>query len=116
MNLKNRKKAGIIAAGLAVLLVLCAVMLFGGKKESGIQPGNLLENADFSSVTNGMPDGWQTGMWVTSAGASYLEAATMEDGTSAVLVENVAAKNLRHIQEFSHIWYILSQGQFHRAL
>ena len=98
MNLKNRKKAGIIAAGLAIVLVLCAVMLFGGKKEAGIQQGNLLENADFSSVTNGMPDGWQTGMWVTSAGASYLEAAMMEDGTSAVLVENVAANDARFEQ------------------
>ena len=98
MNLKNRKKAGIIAAGLAVLLVLCAVMLFGGRKEAGVQQGNLLENADFSAVTNGMPDGWQTGMWVTSAGASYLEAATMEDGTSAVLVENVAANDARFEQ------------------
>jgi len=98
MNLKNRKKAGVIAAGLAVLLVLCAVMLFGGKKDQGIEPGNLLENADFSSVTNGMPDGWQTGMWVTSAGASYLEAAQMADGTSAVLVENVAANDARFEQ------------------
>lgn len=98
MNLKNRKKAGIIAAGLAVVLVLCAVMLFGGEKEQGIEQGNLLENGDFSSVTNGMPDGWQTGMWVTSAGASYLEAQQMADGTSAVLVENVAANDARFEQ------------------
>jgi len=98
MNLKNRKKMGIIAAGLAALLVLCAVVLFGGEKEQGIEQGNLLENADFSSVTNGMPDGWQTGMWVTSAGASYLEAAQMPDGTSAVLVENVAANDARFEQ------------------
>ena len=98
MNLKNKKKLSIIAAGLAIVLVICAVMLFGGKKDQGIQRGNLLENGAFSAVTNGMPGGWQTGMWVTSAGASYLEAVTMEDGTSAVLVENVAANDARFEQ------------------
>ena len=98
MNLKNRKKLSIIAAGLAIVLVVCAVMLFGEKKERGIEQGNLLENGDFSAVTNGMPDGWQTGMWVTSAGASYLEAVQTEDAVSAVLVENVAANDVRFEQ------------------
>lgn len=98
MNLKNRKTMSIIAAGLLAVLVLCAVMFFGGEKNQEIQQGNLLENANFSAVTNGMPDGWQTGMWVTSAGASYLEAVQMADGTNAVLVENVAANDARFEQ------------------
>ena len=88
----------IAAALMLILVIVSATMLFGGDEIEAIQPGNLLKNADFSAVTNGMPDGWNTGMWVTSAGASYLEAATLEDGTSAVLVENVAYNDARFEQ------------------
>ena len=97
-NMRNKKQITIIAALLVIVLILSATMLFGKGKNLPVQQGNLLENGDFSAVTGTMPDGWNTGMWVTSAGASYLEAATMEDGTKAVLVENVAANDARFEQ------------------
>ena len=96
--MKNKKRMSLIAALLVIALILSATMLFGREKNQPIQQGNLLENGDFSAVTGGMPDGWNTGMWVTSAGASYLEAVTLEDGTKAVLVENVAANDARFEQ------------------
>ncbi|MBQ8617163.1 MAG: phospholipid carrier-dependent glycosyltransferase [Clostridia bacterium] len=96
--MKNKKSMSLIAALLVIVLILSATMLFGKGKNQPIQQGNLLENGDFSAVTGAMPDGWNTGMWVTSAGASYLEAVTMEDGTRAVLVENVAANDARFEQ------------------
>lgn len=43
------------------------------------QTGNLIANGDFSILEDGQPKGWETGMWVTSAGASYLEAVTLAD-------------------------------------
>ncbi len=99
--MKNRKQTSLIAALLMIALIISATMLFGGKKDLPVQQGNLLENGDFSAVTGSMPDGWNTGMWVTNAGASYLEAATLADGTKAVLVENVAANDARFEQTVS---------------
>ena len=99
--MKSKKQMTLIAALLMIVLIVSATMLFGGKKELPVQQGNLLQNGDFSAVTGGMPDGWNTGMWVTSAGASYLEAATLTDGTKAVLVENVAANDARFEQTVS---------------
>ena len=96
--MKNRKRTVFIAALLVIILIVSATMLFGRRENLPLQQGNLLQNGDFSAVTGGMPDGWNTGMWVTSAGASYLEATTMEDGTKAVLVENVAANDARFEQ------------------
>ena len=96
MAQKNRQR---IMLALVLVLLLCLALLLGGRR--GAEPatqGNLLENGDFTDVTDGMPDGWTTGMWVTSAGASYLEAVTLEDGTPAALVENVAANDARFEQ------------------
>ena len=93
MAQKNRQR---IMLALVLVLLLCLALLLGGRR--GAEPatqGNLLENGDFTAVTDGMPDGWTTGMWVTSAGASYLEAVTLEDGTPAALVENAAANDAR---------------------
>ena len=97
--MKNGKQGRVILALLlAALLVLLGVwMLRGGEDEPAAQ-GNLLTNGDFSAVTGEMPDGWEKGMWVTSAGASYLEAVTLEDGTRAVLIENAAANDARFEQ------------------
>lgn len=99
--MNNKKKTIFIAALLMIVLIVSATMLFGERKNLPIQQGNLLENGGFSAVTNGMPDGWNTGMWVVSSGASYLEAVTLEDGTKAVLVENVAANDARFEQTVS---------------
>jgi len=96
--MKNQKRTILIAALLVIALIISATMLFGERKNLPIVQGNLLENGDFTAVTDGMPDGWNTGMWVTSAGASYLEAVTLEDGTKAVLVENVASNDARFEQ------------------
>ncbi|MDO5299288.1 MAG: phospholipid carrier-dependent glycosyltransferase [Clostridia bacterium] len=99
--MKNRARRRTVALALLLALVLiigAAAVLTRGERDLPIQEGNLLQNGDFSAVTDGMPDGWSTGMWVTSVGASYLEAVTLEDGTSAVLVENAAANDARFEQ------------------
>ena len=96
MRQRNKKRIGIVALLLAAaLFVFVAMVRRGG--DMPIQQGNLLRNGDFSAVTGSMPDGWNTGMWVTSAGASYLEAATV-DGIPAVLVENAAPNDARFEQ------------------
>ena len=100
-DLHNRKKTILIAALLVIVLIVSATMLFGGRQNQPLEQGNLLRNGDFSAVTGDMPDDWNTGMWVTSSGASYLEAVTLEDGTRAVLVENVAANDARFEQTVS---------------
>lgn len=100
--MKKKTKWSIMAAALALVLAACAVVFLAQReREQPVTPGNLLENGDFSAVTDGMPDHWNTGMWVTSAGASYLEAATAADGTTAALVENVAANDARFEQTVS---------------
>ena len=100
--MKKKTKWSIMAAALALVLAACAVVFLAQReREQPVTPGNLLENGDFSAVTGGMPDHWNTGMWVTSAGASYLEAATAADGTTAALVENVAANDARFEQTVS---------------
>ena len=81
--MKKRQKIWIVV--LLTLLAAAAVFfaLFGsGGKDDAPQTGNLIVNGDFALTTGGEPDGWQTGAWVTSAGASYLEAVTLEDGTT----------------------------------
>ena len=97
MKRRNGRIAAVILALLAVLALAGAMLWRTGGQEAQ-QEGNLLVNGDFSAVTGGMPDGWETGMWVTGAGASYLEAATAADGRSAVLVENAAANDARFEQ------------------
>ena len=97
--MKKRQKIWIVV--LLTLLAAAAVFfaLFGsGGKDDTPQTGNLIANGDFALTTDGEPDGWQTGAWVTSAGASYLEAVTLEDGTTAALVENAAANDARFEQ------------------
>ena len=101
MALKGmNKKARIIVTAAALLLVGLAVFaLFGGHaKEEPAAQGNLLRNGEFTSVTDGQPDGWTQGMWVTSPGASYLEVVTLDNGQSAVLIENAAANDARYEQ------------------
>ncbi len=99
--MKKKTKVSLVAAALVLVLAVCAALLLGQKDEQPMAQGNLLENGDFSAVTGGMPDHWNTGMWVTSAGASYLEAATTADGTTAALVENIAANDARFEQTVS---------------
>lgn len=98
MKHRNAKRIAVAALLVIVLLAACGLLFFGGEAQPQKQQGNLIENGDFSAVTEGMPDGWNTGMWVTSAGASYLEAVTLEDGTNAVLVENAAENDARFEQ------------------
>ena len=99
--MRKTKRITLIASVLVLALIACGALLLGGRKDQPIQQGNLLENADFSVVEYGKPAGWNTGMWVTNAGASYLEPVTLEDGTTAVLVENVAANDARFEQTVS---------------
>ena len=99
--MRKPKHILLLAAVLIVLLAVCGMALVKGARQPEAQQGNLLVNADFAQVENGMPDGWMTGMWVTSAGASYLEPVTMPDGTTAVLVENAAPNDARFEQAVS---------------
>ena len=99
--MKREKQRAVWLAALALALLVGAAGLFFAlrpEEEQPLQEGNRIENGDFSAVTNGMPDGWETGMWVTSYGASFLEAVTLEDGTTAALVENAAANDARFEQ------------------
>ncbi|MBQ7825705.1 MAG: hypothetical protein IJ337_05050, partial [Clostridia bacterium] len=95
----KHKTGKLVAALLAIVLIAAgAFALFGGGSKDAPLEGNLIQNADFSAVTGGMPSGWEKGMWITSSGASYLEAVTMADGTTAVLVENAAKNDARFEQ------------------
>ena len=96
MNRTHRRIALVIVL-LALLAVGAALMLRTPQDEQMVQ-GNLIANGDFSAVTGNVPDGWEKGMWVTSAGASYLEAVTLKDGTTAALIENAAANDARFEQ------------------
>ena len=94
-----KKKPWIVV--LFALLVIAAVsftLSSGSAKDAVPQTGNLIANGDFSILEDGQPKGWETGMWVTSAGASYLEAVTLADGTTAALVENAASNDARFEQ------------------
>ena len=97
MNRGHRRIALVIVLLAALLAVGAALMLYKPQDAETAQ-GNLIANGDFSAVTGNMPDGWEKGMWETSAGASYLEAVTLEDGTTAALVENAAANDARFEQ------------------
>ncbi len=92
-----KKQQRIMIVLMAVLLAAAGIFLFTSKQEP-LPTGNLIKNGDFSAVTDGQPDGWSTGMWVNSPGASYLEAVTLDDGTTAILVENAAANDARFEQ------------------
>ncbi len=98
--MKNRKRI----AALALLALLAAAAGFAGFRLSGGRreklAGNLLTNGDFSRVSDGMPESWETGMWVSSPGASYLEAAE-KDGRACVLIENAAENDARFEQTVS---------------
>ena len=94
-----KKKPWIVV--LFALLVIAAVsftLSSGSAKDAVPQTGNLIANGDFSILEDGQPKGWETGMWVTSAGASYLESVTLADGTTAALVENAASNDARFEQ------------------
>ncbi len=95
---KGRRAALLLV--LALLIFFAALFLIN-RKEDAPKQGNLITNGDFSAVTDGMPDGWTPGMWVTSIGASYLEAATLDDGTTVALIENAAANDARFEQTVS---------------
>ena len=94
-QVKNRKRWIALAAILCVLLTVL-VFLRPWQKDKPLT-GNLLTNGDFALVSGGMPEGWQTGMWVSSPGTSFLEA-TEKDGHACVLVENAAENDARFEQ------------------
>ena len=95
MQTKKRRLAACLTVILLLALAIVAALPRLFSERQALQEGNLIKNGDFSSVTNGIPDGWVTGMWVTGPGASYLEAVTLEGGTSAALVENAAQNDAR---------------------
>ena len=98
----NRRRLAACLTVLALLALGVAAALPGIiAQRQAPQEGNLIKNGDFSAVTNGVPDGWSAGMWVTGAGASYLEAVTLPGGTTAALVENAAQNDARFEQVVS---------------
>ena len=91
-----QKKIRII---LILLVVLAVGLGFGLRKTKPTRvEGNLIENGDFSELTDGKPNGWETGMWVTSPGTSFLEVEEQEDGTFAALIENAGSNDARFEQ------------------
>ena len=93
--MKNRRLWAAVAA--VILLAAAAWFALGRRRGDAPLEGNLIRNGAFTEIQNGMPAGWETGMWVTSPGASFLEAVTL-DGTHAVLVENAAPNDARFEQ------------------
>lgn len=91
-------KTVMLALLLMIVLAVCAALALGGGEKQAIQEGNLIVNGDFSAVTGGMPDDWETGMWVIEPGASYLESVTFENGEKGVMVENAASNDARFEQ------------------
>ena len=96
-----KQKKRLIYA-LAGLLMVAAIVLPLLRRDRASHPleGNLLVNGDFARVQGDQPEGWQQGMWVTSPGASYLEAVQI-DGAQALLVENAAPNDARFEQRVS---------------
>ena len=101
MQIKKRRLATCLTVIILLALAIVAALPRLSSERQAMQEGNLIKNGDFSSVTDGMPDGWSKGMWVTGAGASYLEAVTLEGGTTAALVENAAQNDARFEQTVS---------------
>ncbi len=67
--MKKKTKWSIMAAALALVLAACAVVFLAQKeREQPVKPGNLLENGDFSAVTDGMPDHWNSRRVVPGGG------------------------------------------------
>ncbi len=93
----NRKPVLIIGAALALLLV-ALVLVLGTRQADRPVEGNLIKNGDFSVIRDQHPEDWEEGMWVTSPGTSYLEAVTLEDGTTAALIENAGLNDARFEQ------------------
>lgn len=91
-------KTAMFALLLVIVLAVCATLVLGGSEKQEIQEGNLIANGDFSAVTGGMPDDWETGMWVIESGVSYLESVTFENGEKGVMVENAASNDARFEQ------------------
>ncbi|MBQ8093738.1 MAG: phospholipid carrier-dependent glycosyltransferase [Clostridia bacterium] len=93
------QRKSIIIAAAVFLVVLC--IAFGIHFQSGRQvyeTGNLIRNGDFTMGTGKTADDWETGMWVTSPGTSFLEVATLEDGTRAAFIENAGMNDARFEQ------------------
>ena len=95
--MKHKTLRIALPALLLAALVLTGVLLLT-QQDGEIAQGNLIRNGTFTEVHNGMPSDWIPGMWLTNVGTSYLEAVTLEDGTTAALVENVAANDARFEQ------------------
>lgn len=94
---KRKLMVGLVVIALVISVFVCVSLIPFFHREPP-QTGNLIENGDFSAVTNSIPDGWTTGMWITSTGTSYLEAVTLEDGTTGVLIENAGRNDARFEQ------------------
>ena len=95
---QNSTKKAYMASTTKILTAICVIENFDIKKQITV-PKECV-GVEGSSV-------------YLLEGEVYTVGQTLLHGS---FVENVTAKNLRNIQEFSHIWYILSQGQNHRAL
>ena len=92
--MKSSKKLLLIF----LLVLAAAVLIFvKARQPEAVREGNLIQNGDFSRVSNGMPADWESSMWVTSPGTSFLEAVQI-DGKNAVLIENAGLNDARFEQ------------------
>lgn len=79
---------------LGVFFLTCLLLLCIGA--GALAEDNLLSNGGFEQMSGALPAGWIKGMWVTSAGATYIESsADAHTGERSALVENVQANDAR---------------------
>ncbi len=77
-----------------LLMLVC--LLFLGLPGSALAEENLLKNGGFEQVSGALPSDWLKGMWVTTAGATYIETSSdAHTGERSALVENVQANDAR---------------------
>ena len=97
-HLKKRQVLIAFIGILIVIVVLIFNLFFDQTKNEDTYMVNLITNGCFDSVVDGYPDKWQLGMWITNDGVSNFERVSFEDGTNAVMVENMGANDARYEQ------------------
>ena len=81
---------------LGLLWLVCLLALGVCAPALAEEGENLLSNGGFEDVSGDMPAGWYRGMWVTTAGTTYIESSEdAHTGERAAMVDNVQPNDAR---------------------
>ena len=81
---------------LGLLWLVCLLALGVCAPALAEEGENLLSNGGFEEVSGDMPAGWYRGMWVTTAGTTYIESSEdAHTGERAAMVDNVQPNDAR---------------------